>query len=223
MNLPGSQNQKRLDRLFRADGTASSTVKLVLPRSAARSCLILQNTGVTNPLWFDIGSARATATITNGVVTSLTVLNGGFGFLKPPIVTLLGGGSNNGQFAAALSASGWDGRGQLDQFPVPSGIIKTTTPNTVYRPANVTAVLTSGVVTSFVINDGGAGYVNAPEVLIANQFNDPFGCADASNSSGQGFYLVAGATLRFDATFCPTEQISVYSASGTTYAVGYAV
>lgn len=223
MNLPGSQNQKRLDRMFRFDGSATSTVKLVVPRAAARSFFTIQNTGATNALWVDFGSARATATLTSGVVTSLTILNGGFGFTVLPTVRLLGGGSNNNQFQSALSASGWDGRGQLDQFPEPEGYNLLVTPNTRNRPANVTAVLTAGVVTSFIINDGGLGYINPPEVIITNHEYDPFGCADASKSSGSGFNLAAGQTLTFNGTFCPTDQVSVYSASGTTYTGGWAV
>ena len=44
-------------------------------------------------MWYTFGSARAYATLTNGVVTSVTVVNAGFGFTYAPLIEFLGGGN----------------------------------------------------------------------------------------------------------------------------------
>src|SRR4051812_9237914 len=140
--------------------------------------LLVQNTSQA-PMWMDHGPCRARATITAGAVTSLTITNAGFGYTVPPIVELIGG-------AAPIVTSTWNGYGQIG-YPNPAGFTSATAtvPAIYSRPAKVRAVLTLGVLTSFVIDDPGAGYINAPMVVMYNAPNDPFGCADPSvNISG---------------------------------------
>ena len=219
MHLLNSMYQKGADQAFRADGSLGNTSpKLILPRATSRSFLSLVNTG-SNPVYLEHGCARATATLTNGVVTSVTVLNGGFGFVLPPQIQFKGGG---GMFPPALTASGWDGRGQIDDWPVPSGANLLTTPATINRFAKAYPVLTSGVVTSVVIQDGGAGYINPPEVLLINDPLDPYGCADPSLSSGSGLYVTPYGSYYLNGTFCHTDAIALYTPSGTgSYYVEY--
>ena len=220
MNLLNSGYQNGTFRSYRADGALVNTSpKLILPQATSRSMLSVQNIGTTT-MYLDHGGARATATITSGVLTSLTILNAGFGYTAPPQVQLKGGG---GPIKTALAASGWDGRGQIDNWPTPNGINTLVTPAIYFRPAKVIAVLTAGAVTSFTIQDGGAGYVNPPEVLLVNDPSDPFGCADPSASSGSGFILYAAGAYFLNGTFCHTDAIALYAAGGSgSYACEYA-
>jgi hypothetical protein len=220
MNLLNSRYQKGISPASRADGTLGNTSpKLILPRATSRSMISFQNIGTTT-IYLDHGCARATATITNGAVTSLSILNPGFGFILPPQVQFKGGA---GTFAAALSASGWDGRGQIDDWPTPNGVNTLLTPAVYNRPAKAVATISSGVVTGFTIQDGGAGYVNPPEVLLTNDPMDPFGCADPSYGSGSGFIMYAAGAYFLNGTFCHTDPIAVYASGGTaSYACEYA-
>lgn len=219
MYRPSTALQGAQHPAFRADGSLTAATKqLILPRATSRAHLLIQNTTAAETIQVDHGSARATATITNGQVSGFTVLNGGFGFTLPPIVTLKGGGGN-GIFLAALAGSAWDGRGQIDNWPVPAGYNTLATPPIVNRPATAHAVLTSGVVTSIVIDDPGAGYVNAPEVEILNHPNDPFGCADPTSS---GLQLASGVIYRLDGTFCHTDPIALYCSANATFYLEYA-
>jgi len=220
MHLLNSLYQNGPDRAYRADGTLVNTSpKLVMPQATSRSFISFQNTG-TNPIYLEHGCARATATIGGGVVTALTILNAGFGFIKAPAVQFKGGG---GQYLAALAASGWDGRGQIDNWPTPAGVNTLVTPPIYSRPAKAVAILTSGVVTSFLIQDGGAGYINPPEVLLTNDPLDPFGSADPSIGGGSGAYVASGGTYFLNGTFAHTDTIALYAAAGSaTYYLEYA-
>jgi len=217
MYLLSSGNQAGTDRSYRADGSLGNTSpKLILPQAQSRAMLSIQNIG-SNQIYLEHGCARATTTLTSGAVTAITILNPGFGFVKPPIVTFKGGGQVN----APLAASNWDGRGQIDAWAVPNGYNSTTA--VFSRPARAIAVLTSGVVTSFVIEDGGAGYITPPEILLTNDPNDPYGCADPSYNSGSGVVLNSLGTYFLNGTFCHTDAIALYAASGAaTYYCEYA-
>lgn len=220
MYLPGSGNQPGTHRAYRADGALSTTApKLILPQATSRTYLRIVNVG-SAVMWVENGCARATATISGGVVTGFTILNGGFAFTRPPIVLLKGGG---GPVVAAPTAAAWDGRGQIDQWAVPTGANTTVTPATYNQPAQAHAVLTSGVVSSIVIDNPGRGYVNPPEVSLANDPLDPFGCADPSAGSGSGIQLAAtGGAYELNGTFCHTNAIAVYAATATSFFVEYA-
>lgn len=220
MYVPNTANQPGTHRSYRADGSLSTTApKLVLPQAPSRALLSIVNIGAA-VLWVDHGCARATATISGGILTGFTILNAGFGFTRPPIVELRGGG---GLFLPALAASAWDGRGQVDQWPTPAGVNTLVTPPVYSRPAKVRAVLTAGAVSSFIIDDAGAGYTNIPDVFIANHPLDPFGCADPSIGGGSGLSLPAstGAYSLKD-TFCHTDAVAVFAATATSFYLEYA-
>lgn len=204
MKLVGSGLQSVRHPLYDASGTIQTggTAQLVLARSQSRSFLMLQNLSA-GTLVFEFGSARATATITNGVVTSCTVTNAGFGFTKPPVIEFLGGG-----FAGNSSYLG------LNQ---PNGESPNSAGGRKGRPAKAHAVLTAGAVSSIVIDDGGADYAIAPYVFIYNSDLDPYGAAAPTATPGAGSLSLATATPPFilNGTACTTDQISVIGASST--------
>ena len=135
--------------------------------------------------------------------------NVGFNYTKPPSVLFLGGGGNY------VTPSSWPlGAGQ-ENWPVPTG------PGN--RPARGHAVLSAGTVASITIDDGGAGYVNAPRVILLNDPADPFGCFDPSIGSGSGIQLLAaGSAYTVNGTICDTAQIAIFCGTGgAPFAVEY--
>lgn len=204
MKLAGAANQQVNHYLYSVDGTVTTggTPQLLLARSLSRSYLLVQNVS-NGPMWVEIGSARATAVITSGKVTSVSLTNAGFNFSKPPVVRFMGGGPAGGS-SGPLSNKSYIGLAQPGA-PAPS------------RPALGHAVLSGSVVSSIVVDDPGAGYVLAPYVLIMNSDLDPAGCAVPSATSG---ILLAGQgdKLEFNGTVCPTDPVAIF---GATTAQGF--
>lgn len=197
MYLPGSKSQTKLDPLYDASGTTTGAPQLIRPMVPSCSHFLIQNLSAANVMYVEFGSARATAAITGGVISSITVTNGGFGFTYPPIVRFAGGGKTGNGRNLGLNQPGGDGpNSQLG----------------VGRPAKAHAVLTTGVVTSIVIDDPGAGYVIAPYVFLTNDTLDPYGCASPFFSSTvSGVYLgAAGGSYYMNGTVCPTDPVSIY-------------
>lgn len=203
MKLVGSAEQHVRHSTFQADGSiASATLpQLVLPENTSRSSLFFQNTS-TATIWYGFGSARATCTISGGVVNAVTVTNGGFNFTRAPVVQFLGGGilSQQGIIPANSSYVGAGGPG----FPSPS------------NPATGHAVLTGTAVTSIVIDNPGSGYVTAPYVFLYNSVLDPNGCFDPSRSSGSGFQLFPGQSIYESHTAVTTDPLAVFCATLTS-------
>jgi hypothetical protein len=193
MKLIGAPGQILRHPFWDASGTitAGGTAQLVLPQRQSCSFLKLQNLS-NGPLWFEFGSARAHATLTSGIITALTVDNAGFGFTLPPVVEFLGGGNFEGNtaFVGATCAG----------YPTPN------------NPGHVRAVLTGNAVSSFVIDDGGSGYLVPPYVYIRNSNRDPNGCALPSAISGM---LISPQDPPYilNGTCCTTDPVAVFGAT----------
>ena len=213
----GFRGQRNKDVLYDASGTvaAGGTSQLVLPASISRSYVFIENLSSSATLYYEFGAAFATATITNGAVTAITVVNGGFGFTVPPLVQFLGGGSGGGFLKTSAG---------LPDYPPPGVAIGNG--NSVVtgdRPALARAVLTGGVITSFIIDDPGQGYLNAPYVYITNHQSDPRGCADPFyGSTARGMALLPFGSQTFETNYITTEPLAVYSATtGHRFTVKY--
>ena len=199
MKLVGASGQFVKHPTFNLSGTITTggIAQLICAERPRCSMFLIQN--ISNyPMNLEVGSARATATLTSGVVTSISITNAGFGFTVPPIVEFLGGGdsaANPNYLGAGLPG--------------------------VQAPSNVAtgiAVLgsggTAGTVASITIVNGGAKYVEAPYVFIRNAENDPYGCAKPSATSGillnanGGSYYQNGTAQTTDpmALFCGTTS-----------------
>jgi hypothetical protein len=212
MQLLGAANQQRRDILYDASSTIASggTAQLVLAESKSRSFLLLQNLSDTI-MFVQIGAALAHANLTSGVVTSVTIDNGGQGFTYPPDVQFLGGGPI-----------------KLDGRNVNTTVVSATQPG-YDAPSNVAtgvAVLAGfgGVVNSVTITNGGSGYITPPYVLITNPLRDPAGCLTPSATSGIALAIgnagAAGSQLIFNGTNCPTGPVSIFcSATGKAFTV----
>jgi hypothetical protein len=197
MQIQGTRGQQCRDFSYRADGsvTGASTPVLVLPEAKSRSFLFIQNIS-SGGMYVEFGAARATATLTLGLVTGFSITNDGFGYTLPPTIELFGGG--NGGNSAFLGV----------------GMIGYPSPN---RPAKGHVILDGlGGIASITIDDPGAGYLVAPYVQIKNSILDPYGCADPSENSGSGLFLGAGQSYNINGTACTTDAVAVYgSGSGT--------
>ena len=190
--IVGFTEQQVLTPVYRADGkiTTGGTPQLILPRAAPRSSIFIQNTSTSDALYFEFGGARASATVSNGAVTAITVTNAGFGYTYPPSVHFLGGGN---------LANGRDlGLGYPNQS-APSN----------YATAH--CVLSNGSISSIVIDNPGSGYDCAPYILLLNDPNDNYGAALPSATSG--FKLSTGQWFQQDSSVVHTDQISVYGAT----------
>jgi hypothetical protein len=201
MKLQGSGQQGRDDPLYRADGSVlvGATAQLVLARSISRTFLLLQNTS-PGPLWFEFGCGNAVATISGGKVTVVTANNAGFGYTRPPLVLLQGGGGGD----VPNGNTSYLGLGQ------PGALSPTNF-------AKAHAVLTSGAISSIVVDSQGSGYLCAPYVHIMGDPLDPNGAA--APAAGSGVYLAANsAPLTMEATFCTTDAVTVFGATaGQTF------
>ena len=218
MYLPNSRHQSDNHPAFRVDGTiaAGGTAQLILPAAISRTMLMVMNTS-SNNLLLEHGPARATAAVSGGKVTAVTVVNAGFNYTLAPSIQFTGG------YGPYVANSSWDGRGLIGS-PSPSGLANQgdVAGNVTYnRPAKAHAVLSGGAISSIVIDDPGFGYINPPEVIVKNNDLDPFGCAVPSSTVGivliatNGFYYING-------TACWTDAVALYGGTtGQTYVCEY--
>lgn len=218
MFLPQASHQSGYHPGYRVDSTivAGGTAQLILPVANSRSMMMVMNTS-SNPLFLEHGPARATATISGGAVTAITVVNAGFNYTIAPTIQFDGG------FGPYVANSSWDGRGLLGS-PAPTGLAKQgdVSGNVQFnRPAKAHFLLSGGAISSVVIDDPGFGYVNPPEVVIKNHDFDPFGCAVPSATVGiylpatNGYYYINGSA-------CWTDAVALYGGTtGQTYVCEY--
>lgn len=200
--LVGFRGQISHDRSYDASGTITTggTAQLILPEARTRSSLILINISSVN-MFFEIGGARATASLTNGTVTSCAITNSGFGYSRAPSVVFYGGalgapGSPNITVTGALNS--------LPEYTSPSS------------PAKAHCVMTGSApnmsVSSIVIDSAGSGYAFPPYVYLANSALDPFGAATPSATNGI-LLLANGGSYTPNGSVCITDQISVFCAT----------
>jgi FtsP/CotA-like multicopper oxidase with cupredoxin domain len=158
------------------NGTVTSII-IINPGVGYSSAPVVNITGGAG------SGAKATATVTGGVVTAITVTNGGFGYA--PKVTLVDG-TGTGATATATVAN-LPGSGATATATITSGIVDNTilitnggsgytsapvviftgggSPTTV---ATGTATIAGGHVTAITVTNGGAGYTSPPTVNIVN-------------------------------------------------------
>lgn len=207
MQLVGTRGQQERDYTYGGAGTITTggTAQLLIPEHKSRALFIFQNLSTAN-LYLEFGAARATATITSGVVTSVSITNSGFNYTYAPDVFFYGGGNSNNSAHLGVGDYGYPSPGD------PAYVWPRTTDLSAQKPAKGHAVLSGTSVNSIAIEDGGAGYNTAPLVFMRNSLRDPFGAATPSTTSGllippSGGYYINGPA-------CPTEPIAIYG--GTT-------
>lgn len=218
MRLAGSTGQSGFEYLFDASGTiaAGGTPQLILPQARRRSSLIINNISSSN-MYFEFGAARATAVLTSGAISSISVTNSGFGYTVAPVVEFLGGGyDNQSQTTPTFSLTG------LPDYTSPR--------NPAGSPAKAHCIMTGAAgsmsISSIVIDNPGSGYSYPPYVFIRNSPNDPFGAANPfQGSAASGILLLAnGGSYTGNGTVTTTDQVSVYCAtSAAAYTVKWSL
>ena len=192
MNLIGSRGQQLQEAYLDHSGTITTggTAQLCIPQRKACSHLLIQNLSA-GTLTVQIGIRPGVATITNGVVTAISVPDAGFGFQKPPVVTLIGGGNAMAPGMQGATCFGW---------PSPA------------NAATAQAEIANGTISSIVITNGGSGYLAAPYVFIQADYRDPTGVGTPSSISG---ILLAsgGGMIDFNGTACPTDAVAIWGAT----------
>ena len=110
--------------------------------------------------------ATATATITGGSVSAITVVNDGSGYTSTPHISLVGGGGSNATATAVLVG---DVITAINITNAGSGY--TSPPSVIVDPpiatATATASLSGGTVGSITVVNGGIGYTSAPLVTLS--------------------------------------------------------
>lgn len=188
MHLANARNQPALTQIFSFDGTITSggTAQLLLPQQPTRCYFFIQNLA-SQILTVGVGPAKATAALTNGAVSSVSVANAGVGYTIPPKVMFFGG-------VVSGDLSTVPGKPQNG------------------RVAQAVASLTGSALNAITVSDGGAGYVVAPDVLLYNPVPDLGGGAFLPSATA-GITLQQYGTLVFENSFVPTDAVAVFGAT----------
>lgn|SRR5215472_107264 len=207
MKLLGSAVQSVQHYLYDASGsiTTGGTAQLILGRSQSRSYLYIGNTSA-GPLTIEFGAGRATATVSSGKVTAITVTNAGFGFTRPPIVECLGGGYP--PLGTFVPGGGGGYNSSYTGLSQPNA-------ESPRHPCVAHAVMTGSApnqtIASITVDDGGAAYALAPYVFLRNSDLDPNGCSIPSATVG--IVIPSGGQKEWNGTMCPTEPIGIFGAT----------
>ncbi len=191
---PGIRGQTHLDDLLDFSGTIASggTAQLVLRQQPRRTSLFIANTSASSTITIGIGPAMGTPTISGGGVTSIAVANAGIGYTVPPLVRILGG--------------------------VIAGDLQTAP----QHPASAHVILAAGAISSFVIDDPGAGYVSTilPYIYLENPLWSLGGGA-LLPSATVGIPLVAGANFSTSGMIIvPTSAVAIFGpTTGNSFTV----
>lgn len=209
--LVGVRGQSDRDYVYAVTTTIGSGGGsfLVIPESRSRSFLEISTTSASGIGYIAIGAGEATATLTSGAVSSISVVNGGFNYTIAPTVHILGGGNEaNSTFIGATAAPDYQppgkaGPGTQPQAWTPSG-----------SQATALANISGGSVSTITVLNGGSGYVAVPYVLLLNSRNDPNGCANPFQGSvGTGRIVTSSSPLVYNGTDCPTAPVAIYCAT----------
>lgn len=138
---------------FSGSIAAGGTSQLIIPARTTRTYLLFENTSSAY-LRVGLGGARATVAVSSGALTTFTIVNGGFGYTKPPIVKIFGGvGGGLG-------------------FPAPA------------RVGSAIATLSGTAVNAITVSDVGSGYTAPPLVILENAPDDFAGAYNPSATVG---------------------------------------
>jgi uncharacterized repeat protein (TIGR01451 family) len=138
------------------------------------------------------GGTSATASLTNGGVSSIAVVTAGSGYTSAPEVFLTGGGGTGATATAIISG------GVVTGFTITNaGTGYTSAPTVSFAggggsPSAVPTV-SGGVVTGYTLTSGGSGYTTAPTVIISTNGSGSGATATATISGGAITAVSTGA------------------------------
>jgi hypothetical protein len=180
-----------------------------MPQMLSRSSVEIINMSATT-MYFGIGGATATCTISGGGVNAISVVNSGFNYTLPPLVIFIGGGNTSWNMANSSFLGG-----QAVNYPAPAA------------PASGHCVMTGSgsnkSVSSIVIDNPGKSYAIAPIIFLKNDPNDPYG-AFLPSATNPGSIILGpnGGNYYRNHTNCFIDAVSVVcSASASVYTAKY--
>jgi hypothetical protein len=183
---------------------SSNLMEVYVPVTARASSLAglwVGDVSLTNVSNKVSNGAQAKATLTDGVITGLTVVgSGGFGYTSPPTVTLAPPHANSNVTATATATI--DADGLLTAVTPEVGGSGYLTPPSVTIvglsevAAEVTAILTNGTVTEYNVTSAGSGYTTAPAIILSGPPANAQATATATvaNGSVTGFTVSSGGS-----------------------------
>ncbi len=159
-----------------------------------------------------INSSSNLASIAAGVLSTVTVVTGGTGYVSPPEVNFSGGGGSGAAATVTLGlttqsitlTAGGSGYTDVPQVNISGGG---------GSDARAIATLSGGVVTSITITSPGHGYASAPNI----SFSGGGGGTGATASGNANNFTVVGATVTSVGsgyTTAPTVNLSGGGGSG---------
>jgi len=209
--LPVSARVTSLSGLWIGDVAVSN----VLNQTPAQRFVVDVTRTVPSPVILSGGGgtgATATATVSGGPLTALTVTNGGSGYSVAPAVVLSGGGGTGATATATISG------GVVTGFTVASGGSNYTSAPTVRLAigtgATATATVVSGAVTALTVTSGGSNYTTAPIVAVSGG-TGASATATLVNGSVTGFTLTNGGSGYAPTVTSETGALAVQGASAT--------
>lgn len=230
---PGSGYTQAPAVVFDSATAASASSVVARSDQVAGITLVAGGSGYVAPVTVAIAApaaggvqATATATVSNGVITGVTITNQGSGYSSsnPPAITFSGTGAA-GTGAAAVAVIGSKVSG-LQVTAGGSGYVTAPTVALVGgggRDAAARAFITNGVVTSLQVTNPGTGYTSAPTVVFSGgsgsgaQAQSLIGGVSSIVVSGQGSgYLVPPRVVISAGDGASTGAISVNATGGIT-------
>lgn len=191
-----TRQQTYLDDALDFSGTiaAGGTAQLILPQQPGRSWLSITNVDATDVLYIGVGPAKATATVTAGAISAITVNNVGVGYTVAPQVRILGG-IINGDYKTSPGSTNSAG------VPLPGQV------------ATAVATIAGGVVTGITVTNPGSGYLVAPLIYLENPWPQLGGGAYAP-STNNGIGIPVNTTYQFTGSlWVPGSAVAIIGAT----------
>lgn len=163
--------------------------------------------------------ASATRNATTGVITALSIQDGGAGYTVAPTVSIVGG--NGTGAAATATVSG----GAVTAINVTNGGSGYgVAPTLIFTggggsgAAGTVNINGNGRVTSITLNSGGSGYTSAPGIqILAGNVSNPATATAIIATSGTNAGRVTGLTLTSGGSGYTSNPQVVFTANGVTY------
>jgi hypothetical protein len=157
-----------------------------------------------------VGAAASSASLSVGLVADLypgilgksvariDILDGGYGYKSPPVITF----SKPGGFGVRAEAISVLDRGAISKILITNPGIGYTTPPTITIKSNsssgsggiATAIIENGVLSPVVINSGGVGYSTVPKIRFSGPVdpNSPFPLSGINSASAEVLLTSSG-------------------------------
>lgn len=163
--------------------------------------------------------ASATRNTTTGVITALSIQDGGAGYTVAPTVSIVGGNGTGAAATATVSGGAVTAinvtNGGSGYGVAPTLIFTGGGGSGAVGTVNINA---NGRVTSITVNNGGSGYTSAPGIqILAGNVSNPATATAVIATSGTNAGRVTGLTITSGGSGYTSNPQVVFTANGVTY------